>query len=108
MPNPPKPSPPDAEVRLNAAVHECFATPSGIEVLKWLRRITIESVGGPDITNDQLRHIEGQRFIVGVLEQRRALHLKHQKDSLNVDRPQPLANIHARRRRLTRADIDPA
>jgi hypothetical protein len=41
-----------------------------MEVLKHLRRITIETAGGPLITNDELRHREGQRFLVYLIQAR--------------------------------------
>lgn len=97
MPPQPSPPPPDeAEHRLNALFHECFATPSGREVLAYLRRMTIETVGGPETSNDTLRHMEGQRFIVAVIEQRRAMHAKHQKDLLNAPKPAPRSRVATR------------
>lgn len=96
MPPQPSPPPPDeAEHRLNALFHECFATPSGREVLAHLRRMTIETVGGPETSNDTLRHMEGQRFIVAVIEQRRAMHAKHQKDLLNAPKPPVRSRLDA-------------
>lgn len=43
---------------------------TGKEVLKYLRSITIEMVNGPNVTTEELRHLEGQRYIVGLLERR--------------------------------------
>jgi hypothetical protein len=55
---------------ISDAVGACFSTPIGIEVLKYLKSITIEMVAGPDITDAKLRHLEGQRYIVGIIERR--------------------------------------
>tara|TARA_Y100000816_G_C26010210_1_gene528145 strand:+ start:521 stop:784 length:264 start_codon:yes stop_codon:yes gene_type:complete len=45
-----------------------FSQPTGQEVIKYLRSITIEMVSGPNITTDELRHLEGQRYLVGLIE----------------------------------------
>jgi hypothetical protein len=39
-------------------------------VLRYLRSVTIEMVHGPNVTTEELRHLEGQRYIVGLIEQR--------------------------------------
>ena len=41
-----------------------FNSPRGKRVLDHLRTITIERVTNPDTPESQLRHLEGQRFIV--------------------------------------------
>ena len=58
----------DKEISQNVA--EVFSSPTGKEVLRYLRSITIEMVNGPNVTTEELRHIEGQRYIVGLIEQR--------------------------------------
>ena len=58
----------DAEVSHNIA--QIFQSPTGKEVLRYLRSITIELVNGPNVTTEELRHLEGQRYIVGLIEQR--------------------------------------
>ena len=58
----------DRKISLNVA--QIFNTPTGKEVLKYLRTITIEMVNGPNVSTEELRHIEGQRYIVGLVEQR--------------------------------------
>ena len=55
---------------ISDAIGSCFSTPIGQEVLKYLKSITIEMVAGPDITDAKLRHLEGQRYIVGIIERR--------------------------------------
>ena len=58
------------EKQISQNVAEVFKTPTGAEVIKYLRSITIELVHGPNVSTEQLRHIEGQRYIIGLLEQR--------------------------------------
>ncbi len=47
-----------------------FSSPTGKEVLRYLRSITIESVTGAAVSDAELRHLEGQRYLVGLLERR--------------------------------------
>ena len=61
---------PDEETRLNFIFESVFKTAVGAEVLKYLRQITIEAVAGSEISDNQLRHIEGQRYIVGLIQRR--------------------------------------
>jgi len=66
---------PEIERKLNMLMLATFTTPAGAEVLKHLRKITIEAVCGPDVPDMTLRHLEGRRFLVGIIEQRiRAAH----------------------------------
>jgi len=58
----------DSEISRNVA--EIFESPTGKEVLRYLRSITIEMVNGPNVTTEELRHLEGQRYIVALIEQR--------------------------------------
>lgn len=51
-------------------INSVFKTPNGKAVLKYLRSITIESVQGPNASDAELRHLEGQRYLVGVIERR--------------------------------------
>lgn len=60
----------DKDKEISQNVSEVFSSPTGKEVLRYLRSITIEMVNGPNVTTEELRHIEGQRYIVGLLEQR--------------------------------------
>lgn len=60
----------ETEKELNQLVAQVFSTDSGKEVLRYLRSITIEMVNGPQVSTEELRHLEGQRFIVGLIEQR--------------------------------------
>ena len=58
----------DNNISLN--VRPGFRTPTGQEVIKYLRSITIEAVTGPAASDAELRHLEGQRYIVGLIERR--------------------------------------
>ena len=60
----------DDEDTISLNMHALFNTPVGKEVLKYLRSITIEAVHGAAVTDSVLRHAEGSRFIVGVIERR--------------------------------------
>ena len=56
--------------RLSHDIAQFFHTPNVKEVLNYLRSITIESVSGANITDSELRHLEGQRYLVGLIERR--------------------------------------
>lgn len=60
----------DEDLKVSLNVAHIFNTPTGNEVLKYLRAITIEMVNGPNVSTEELRHVEGQRYIVGLIEQR--------------------------------------
>lgn len=60
----------DLDVQISQNVAQIFSSPTGKEVLRYLRSITIEMVHGPNVTTEELRHVEGQRYIVGLIEQR--------------------------------------
>lgn len=60
----------DADRQISQNVAEVFSSPAGKEVLRYLRSITIEMVSGPNITTEELRHLEGQRYLVGLIERR--------------------------------------
>ena len=61
---------PDDEHKLNELAAATFRSKGGQEFIRYLRSITIEAVGGPEITDAQLRHREGMRYLVGIIEQR--------------------------------------
>lgn len=69
----------EEERRLNLIVLAALGTPSGEEVMKYLRSITIEVAAGPKITDAELRHLEGMRFLTGLLSQR--INLGHKAKS---------------------------
>lgn len=60
----------EADNKISLNVASLFSTDLGKDVLKYLRSITIESVHGAAVSDAELRHMEGQRYIVGLLETR--------------------------------------
>jgi|TARA_B110000503_G_scaffold23373_1_gene36500 hypothetical protein len=60
----------DQDINISQNIAQIFESPTGKEVLRYLRSITIEMVHGPNVTTEELRHIEGQRYVVGLIEQR--------------------------------------
>lgn len=56
------------ENKISLNIASVFSEPTGKEILKYLRSITIELVSGPNISTDELRHLEGQRYLVGLIE----------------------------------------
>ena len=61
---------PDQEEALNAVARALFTSDAGKTFIQYLKSITIETVAGPDIDDKQLRHLEGQRYIVGLIQRR--------------------------------------
>ena len=66
----------DAEAKLDEIMAMGFRTAAAKLALKYLRTITIEAVAGPEITDAHLRHLEGMRYLVGIIEGRIASHNK--------------------------------
>lgn len=60
----------ELDLQISQNIAELFSSPTGKEVLRYLRSITIEMVSGPNISTEELRHIEGQRYLVGLIERR--------------------------------------
>ena len=58
------------ESLINQNINALFRTPNGKAVMKYLRSITIEAVTGPNVSDAELRHLEGQRYLVGLIERR--------------------------------------
>ena len=58
------------ELDINTAFARCFDSIDGQSVLSYLRRITIESVSGPGVEVNALLHLEGQRYLVGLMQSR--------------------------------------
>ena len=58
------------EQNLNDSFSVAFNTPTGAKVLEYLRSISIETVAGPQISQEHLMHLEGQRYIVGLIQRR--------------------------------------
>lgn len=64
------PRPKEEDERISQNINSLFRTPNGKAVMKYLRSITIESVSGANISDAELRHLEGQRYLVGLIERR--------------------------------------
>jgi|TARA_B110000503_G_scaffold91807_1_gene138558 hypothetical protein len=62
--------PVEADTQISQNIAQIFESPTGKEVLRYLRSITIEMVNGPNVSTEELRHLEGQRYVVALLEQR--------------------------------------
>ncbi len=60
----------EADEKISQDINALFKTPNGKQVLKYLRSITIEAVTGPNVSDAELRHLEGQRYLVGLIERR--------------------------------------
>ena len=60
----------EQDKKISKNIAQIFQSPAGKEVLKYLRSISIEMVHGANVSTEELRHIEGQRYIVGLIENR--------------------------------------
>ncbi len=58
------------DARISTDIAALFTTELGQEVFKYLKSITIDAVNGPNVTDAELRHLEGQRYIVGLIDRR--------------------------------------
>ena len=56
--------PQNIDDRISLDVAAMLATPTGQSVMQYLKSITTDIANGPNISNDELRHLEGQRFIM--------------------------------------------
>ena len=64
------PRPKEEDKIISQNINSLFRTPTGKAVMSYLRSITIESVSGANISDAELRHLEGQRYLVGLIERR--------------------------------------
>ena len=64
---------PAQEDAINDACAAIFKTMAGKTVLAYLRRITVDRIAGREINPNVLLHMEGGRWLYGVLEQRNEL-----------------------------------
>ena len=60
----------DQDKIISTTVAHLFETELGNADMEDLKSITINRVHGPNITTEELRHHEGQRYIVGLLQAR--------------------------------------
>ena len=47
-----------------------FNTPNGNAVLQYLRSVTTDIVSGGNISDGELRHLEGQRYLIALIVKR--------------------------------------
>ena len=56
--------------KISQNIRALFNTPNGQEVLKYLRSITVDVISGPNISDNELRHLEGQRYLIALIVRR--------------------------------------
>lgn len=56
--------------KISQDIAALFRSDAGKEVLRYLRSVTLDAVAGGGISDGELRHLEGQRFIVALIERR--------------------------------------
>lgn len=61
---------PEAEDYIDKLAAAVLGTNAGRELLEYMKSITISRIMGPNATDAELRHMEGQRYLVAVLESR--------------------------------------
>ena len=61
---------PEDELVLNKHFANVFKGDEAKEVLDYLKSITTEAVAGPNIDGNRLFHLEGMRFLVGIINTR--------------------------------------
>ena len=64
------PRPQKEDEKISQDIKALFNSPAGKEVLGYLRSVTLDAVAGGGISDSELRHLEGQRFIVALIERR--------------------------------------
>ena len=60
----------DQESKLNKAFAALFKGDDGKVILDYIKSITTEAVAGPNIDSNQLFHLEGMRFLAGIIQTR--------------------------------------
>ncbi len=60
----------DQERELNKTFAGLFKGEDGKKILDYIKSITTEAVAGPNIDSNQLFHLEGMRFLAGVIQTR--------------------------------------
>lgn len=73
----------DVEKKLNLLAVSIFGSGPGAEFLDYLKSITTNVASGPEVNTNALIHLEGQRYLVGLITQR--LQLGH-REKHNVTR----------------------
>lgn len=60
----------DQERTLNKTFAGVFKGDDGKIILDYIKSITTEAVAGPNIDSNQLFHLEGMRFLAGIIQTR--------------------------------------
>lgn len=63
----------EEDLKISQDLLATFISPSGQATLQYLKSITIEAVAGGAISNEELRHLEGQRYLVALIVKRMKL-----------------------------------
>jgi hypothetical protein len=61
---------PSDESNLNKSFATVFKGDDGKLILDYIKSITTEAVAGPNIDSNQLFHLEGMRFLAGIIQTR--------------------------------------
>jgi len=64
------PRPKQQDEQISKVIESVFRTPNGMEMMQYLKSITTDAVSGPNISDAELRHLEGQRYLVALLVKR--------------------------------------
>jgi len=78
------PRAPKVEAKINLSIVATLGTAAGKDVMDYLESITIKRVNGPHVSDAELRHLEGQRYIVALLSTR--IELGHKEKSSGITR----------------------
>ena len=70
---------PQTEKLLNKLFGSVFKGDDGKQVLTYLKSITTEAVAGPNMSTNELFHLEGRRFLVAIIQSRINANLKEKK-----------------------------
>jgi len=70
---------PKTEELLNKLFGSVFKGDDGKQVLTYLKSITTEAVAGPNMSTNELFHLEGRRFLVAIIQSRINANLKEKK-----------------------------
>jgi len=70
---------PETEKLLNQLIASVFKDDNGKQVLSYLKSITTEAVAGPNMSTNELFHLEGRRFLVAIIQQRINAHQQEKK-----------------------------
>ena len=57
-----------SDTQIREAFIKCFSSREGGIVLSYLKRLTQERCLGPESSSEALRHLEGQRYLVSIIQ----------------------------------------